>query len=807
MRCPRCGFDGELLSGACTRCGYGRVNVLSGPISGRNSALSVAVKRSSSSMPLALSRLMRGDVLRQGRYRLLEELMLPENQQGQGSAWLAADSQSSSQRVIIREVDFPEGIPSDKEQVVRSIATRLAELAQHPGFSAVTGVFSERETYYIVLEYPEGASLASVLRSQGGALPERVVAEYGRQLCEMLAVLADDQPPLVHGSINPNTIIVSPDGKRVSLLHVPFFPPKELHNTRDKATPGYFSPEQARGLVEPASDQYGLGATLHHAVTGFDPRERTVFFHPPARRLNPAVTPRMEEILVQALRLSALQRYARVADMERDLTALITSSPAQQELPKPVTDPLRLSTAQMRERSHNNSLLQVSIFAGIGVLLLIFFLFAFLRPVASVVTPAKQNATSNFVTQQQGAALNTELALETQAFQKNGIGVSNGRFVFDTYAGRVDVDLKKQAAQAIQQGNMSSAVNFLTKAVSADPTDGEAQIYNEDVHVLQSGGQYVTIVLGLAIDGSAIHLVRGRADLQGAYIAQHEINMDGLLPHGLRLRLLIDNSGMDNANVATAAQFIANRVAKVGNLDHIIAVVGWPFSSQTLNARDIIASVHVPIISQTASSVKLSGSSPYFFRVNPPDDAQGNTLGKVVVQQLHAKKILVMRDPTDPYSVSLANAFTTSVEALNATVISSPTDDFTQGTTTVANYRVMVVDAVANRVDLIFLAGFDVDGVRMAHALGIASRADPTNTFLANLKILGGDGIDTNLLLGQGNGPDAAIAVNFPQDMRRLSFSAFADPKEWTLLGIPQNQQPAFFSDWANTYQTPAVGT
>ncbi len=814
MRCPRCGFDGELVSGGCTRCGYGRVNVLSEPISVRRSALSVAVKRSSSSMPLALSRLMRGDVLRQGRYRLLEELMLPENQQGQGSAWLAVDSQSSSQRVIIHEVVFPEVIPSDKEREVRSIATRLAELAQHPGFSAIIDVFSERETYYIVLEYPEGRSLASVLRSQGGALPERVVAEYGRQLCEMLAVLADHQPPLVHGSINPDTIIVSPDGKRVSLLHVPFFPPRELHNTRDKATPGYVAPEQARGIVEPASDLYGLGATLHHAVTGFDPRERTAFFHPPARRLNPAVTPLMEEILVQALRLSAPQRYARVADMERDLTPLTASYPAQQQLPKPVTDPLRLSAAQMRERSRNNSLLNVSIFAGVGVLLLIFSLFAFLRPVASVVTPAKQNATPNFVTQptatvtqQQVAALNTELALETQAFQKNGIGVSNGRFVFDTYPGRVDVDLKKQAAQAIQQGNMSSAVNFLTKAVSADPTDGEAQIYNEDVHVLQSGGQYVTIVLGLAIDGSAIHLVKGRADLQGAYIAQHEINMDGLLPHGLSLRLLIDNSGMDNANVATAAQFIANRVAKVGNLDHIIAVVGWPFSSQTLNARDIIASVHVPIISQTASSVKLSGSSPYFFRVNPPDDAQGNTLGKVAVQQLHAKKILVMRDPTDPYSVSLANAFTTSVEALNVTVISSPIDDFTEGTTAVANYHVMVEDAVANRVDLIFLAGFDVDAVRMAHALGIASRANPTSIFLANLKILGGDGIDTNLLLGQGSGPDAAIAVNFPQDMRRLSFSAFADPKEWTLLGIPQNQQPAFFSDWANTYQTPAVGT
>src|SRR5215467_12004397 len=331
MRCPRCGFDGQLVSGRCAHCGYARVNVSSGPISGRNSTLRVAVQRSPSTVLPALSKLMRGDMLHKGRYRLLEELTLPANQQGQGIAWLASDNRSSSRRVIIRDVAFPEGISTDKERTVRSIATSQAELAQHPGFPAVIDVFRERESYYIVLEYPEGESLAYVLRHQGGALPERVVAQYGLQLCEMLSVLSRHQPPLVHGSINPDTIIVSPDESRASLLHMPFFPPKESHNTKEKASSGYIAPEQARGIVEPSSDLYGLAATLHHAVTGFDPRERTAFFHPPARRLNPAVTPRMEEILVEALRLSAPQRYSRVSDMQRDLTDLIASYPAQHE--------------------------------------------------------------------------------------------------------------------------------------------------------------------------------------------------------------------------------------------------------------------------------------------------------------------------------------------------------------------------------------------------------------------------------------------------------------------------------------------
>src|SRR5260370_33285757 len=75
-----------------------------------------------------------------------------------------------------------------------------------------------------------------------------------------------------------------------------------------------------------------------------------VFFPPPPRRLNPPVTPRMEELLVRALRLSAPQRYARPADMLRDLNNLVQSFPPENERPSPVTDPLRFNASNKRQR-------------------------------------------------------------------------------------------------------------------------------------------------------------------------------------------------------------------------------------------------------------------------------------------------------------------------------------------------------------------------------------------------------------------------------------------------------------------------
>ena len=808
MRCPRCNFEGEPVHGTCPRCGSAYRSI-SGSLFSRENRASLSSGPLTNSWPsaaatqVAVRVLRQGDVLHQGRYRLVEQLVLPENQQSQGTAWLATDTQSPQSRVIIREVLLTEELLINRSQVAHSVAFRLTELSQYPGFPKVIDVFNEQGDYFIVMRHVEGESLAALLRREGGALPERMVAEFGRQLSEMLSVLAQQQPPIVHGGISPETILVSPDRSRVSLIHIPPFPTQEVANST--ASSGYRAPEQVRGNAELASDLYAVAATLHYAVTGYDPNERMAFFHPPARRLNPAVSPGMEGILARALRFSIPQRYAHPSDMQQDFAALLASyGPEAQPRPTPVTTPLALDAVQLRRRSRNRSLQDVGIFGGIGLILLLAFVLFYIRPfpIGAGGSPAPDLTATSVALQQ---ALNSELALEARTYKKSGIGMSDGRFMFDVYRGRNDLTDKKQAALAIQQGNLSSAVEFLRRATAEDPKDGEAQIYNEDVHLLQSGASCVTVVLGLPIDSNDVDLNRDRSNMEAAFLMQQRTNSGNLLPHGLKLRILIDSSGANTSDVATVAQFIANRVAMAGNIDHIIAVVGWPYSRETINARDIIASVHLPLISQTASSVKLTGSSPYFFRVNPADDQQGKTLGALAVKQLHAKTILVLRDQSDSYSDSLADAFIVDAKANGAAIENNPNDYFSESTTTVEQYGKVVADAIANNVDLIFMAGFDVDAVRLAVAIGNAYRANPTSDYLRTLKILGGDGLDTGLVLGQGIGPDAALAAQHPQDMQRLIFSAFGDPDEWAFLKISQSKRPSFFSDWVNAYQSSTV--
>ncbi|HEY4034431.1 MAG TPA: hypothetical protein VGL94_10760, partial [Ktedonobacteraceae bacterium] len=130
---------------------------------------------------------------------------------------------------------------------------------------------------------------------------------------------------------------------------------------------------------------------------------------------------------------------------------------------------------------------------------------------------------------------------------------------------------------------------------------------------------------------------------------------------------------------------------------------------------------------------------------------------------------------------------------------------FTEKTTTVDQYQQVVEQAIANNVDTIFMAGYSVDGIRLAHAVGNEARANPANSQLNQLKIVGGDTMPGGVLVGDGNNADADIARTFPQDIRRLVITSYADSNEWNLLGIPPAQQPAFFTEWKTTYQSSQV--
>src|SRR5689334_2905720 len=105
MHCPRCQFEGNMVYGRCARCGYV-------PAQGSSGSLRVAPIVSTPSPRMVNPyTLMRGDTLSQGRYRIVNQIVLPEPQQKQAAAWEAQDLQVLQRRVVIRQFVVPPALP------------------------------------------------------------------------------------------------------------------------------------------------------------------------------------------------------------------------------------------------------------------------------------------------------------------------------------------------------------------------------------------------------------------------------------------------------------------------------------------------------------------------------------------------------------------------------------------------------------------------------------------------------------------------------------------------------------------------
>jgi serine/threonine protein kinase len=346
MRCPRCAFKGKPFQGRCAVCGYQlqeedtqnstsftHINQQPFPYTDQPAPFMEQSPRLEqtpvTNWHTAMQTLGPGKLLRSGRYSIIASVALP--QQNQGAAWNARDLHMSNRLVLLREIRIPAELASTalkREQMVTMLAQRLNRLGEHPGLPNIVDLFKEKDAYFLVFLLPQGRSLAQILKQRKGGLPEHTVAEYGWQLCDILSLLAEQQPPLVHGAISPETILISENGKQAALLHLPVLPPKEIPG--GASTPSsYRAPEQVHGTLTPSSDLYALAATLYHAATGSDPQERPPAFYPPARRINPEVSVALERILARQLRLSATQRYGSAYEMQQDLAALIESYPTQ----------------------------------------------------------------------------------------------------------------------------------------------------------------------------------------------------------------------------------------------------------------------------------------------------------------------------------------------------------------------------------------------------------------------------------------------------------------------------------------------
>src|SRR6266700_2017191 len=320
MECPYCGAENRPGVRFCHNCGK-QLNPLdttstSSPISTSGTARTGGNSRS----------ITPGARLQGGRYVVRKIL----GQGGMGAALLATDLRLDSKPVVIKELISDNTDPTTLQEDVRNFKREMSTLAHldHPLIPNVTDHFQEGPRYFMVQEYVDGENLEDRMDRVNQPMKEREALGYASEVLDILDYLSQETPPIVHRDIKPANIIIGNKDKRAHLVDFGIARADVARNAQRKqtsalGTPGYAPPEQYQGNADPRSDLYALAATLHHLLTNRDPRNHPPFTYPPARTLNPQLSPEIERVLTKALNNDINQRYQSAAAMKREVDDIL----------------------------------------------------------------------------------------------------------------------------------------------------------------------------------------------------------------------------------------------------------------------------------------------------------------------------------------------------------------------------------------------------------------------------------------------------------------------------------------------------
>jgi serine/threonine protein kinase len=220
---------------------------------------------------------MIGQVLA-GRYRIVQVL----GAGGFGETYITADLHLPGEpQCVLKHLKPATDDPAVLE-IARKLFQKEAETLQQLGnfdrIPRLLAYFEEKQEFYLVQELVRGHTLSRELIS-GQKWNEAAVCRMLREVLTILEFVHSQG--VIHRDIKPENIMRRDDDGHLVLID--FGAIKQVRNqptnmgtapqTVAIGTPGYMSPEQARGNPRPNSDLYALGIIGIQAISGKNPHE------------------------------------------------------------------------------------------------------------------------------------------------------------------------------------------------------------------------------------------------------------------------------------------------------------------------------------------------------------------------------------------------------------------------------------------------------------------------------------------------------------------------------------------------------
>jgi branched-chain amino acid transport system substrate-binding protein len=173
----------------------------------------------------------------------------------------------------------------------------------------------------------------------------------------------------------------------------------------------------------------------------------------------------------------------------------------------------------------------------------------------------------------------------------------------------------------------------------------------------------------------------------------------------------------------------ATATTKLITQNNVTAILGEVASSRSLAMAPIAQQYKVPMITPSSTNPKVTQVGDHIFRVCFIDPFQGTVMAKFANETLKAKKVAILRDVKNDYSVGLANYFTETFKKSGGQIVVD--QSYSAGD---MDFKSQLTAIRGKAPDAIFVPGYYTEvGLigRQAKELGI------------NAPLMGGDGWDS----------------------------------------------------------------
>ncbi|HVT90381.1 MAG TPA: ABC transporter substrate-binding protein [Tepidisphaeraceae bacterium] len=213
----------------------------------------------------------------------------------------------------------------------------------------------------------------------------------------------------------------------------------------------------------------------------------------------------------------------------------------------------------------------------------------------------------------------------------------------------------------------------------------------------------------------------GQSTSNGVKLAIREFNAAG----GFNSRKIALVEYDDKGDAKEAGAVVTRLVSR----DHVIAVIGEVASGLSLAGAPVCQEAGVPMISPSSTNPRVTKVGDMISRVCFIDPFQGFVCAKFAFENKKAKRVAILQDQSQAYSVGLADEFDKAFKKFGGTITTrqsynSGEQDFNARLTTIR----------ATNPDIIFVPGYYTD---------VANVAIQARKLGITVPLLGGDGWDS----------------------------------------------------------------